>query len=294
MRFANYDGRLTLLDADGLGVDVHRASGAALPWSVPEAYERWSEVLAWARSYSGAGDIVLDEALIGPPSPAPGQMLAVGINYATHAEEAGFPIPEVPMIFPKTAPATAGPFEEIGISTDTVDWEIELAVVIGKPTRSVTVEDAWDHVAGLTVSQDLSERTIQARPQAAPQFSLGKSLPKFGPTGPYLVTLDEVGDPDNLELTCLINGEEVQRGNTSDFIFSVPQVIAYLSWATTLRPGDVILTGTPSGIGATRTPPRFLRIGDVLESRIEGLGAMRHQIVADRAAAEEPQLAGQR
>jgi 2,4-didehydro-3-deoxy-L-rhamnonate hydrolase len=290
MKFGNYEGRLTLIGSDGLGTDVCTASAESLPSAVPEAFERWAEVIEWAEAYDGAGEIEIDDALLGPPTPAPRQVLGVGINYALHAEEAGFEIPEYPMIFPKTAASLAGPYEEIEVSTATVDWEVELGVVIGKLARSVSAGDAWSYVAGLTVAQDISDRGIQLRPQGTPQYSLGKSLPKFGPIGPVLVTADEVDDPEDLELTCLLNGEEVQRGNTNDFIFSIPQVIEYLSWATILYPGDVIMTGTPAGIGATRTPPRFLGAGDVIESRIEGIGAMRHAFVAQDPAIAEPVL----
>jgi 2,4-didehydro-3-deoxy-L-rhamnonate hydrolase len=294
VKFLNYDGRLMLLDDEGRGIDVSKASEGKIPASVPEAYERWDQVVAWAASYAGAGEIEIDEALIGPPSPAPRQTLGVGLNYASHAEESNSPIPEVPMIFPKFFAATAGPYEEIPISTEMVDWEVELAVVISKQARGVGAADVWDYVAGFTVGQDFSERGIQGRPAGAPQFSLGKSLPKFGPIGPALTTLDEFEDPEALDLSCTLNGEVVQRGNTSDFIFTIPQVIEYLSWATVLYPGDVILTGTPSGIGATRKPPVFLAPGDVVESEVAGIGTMRHTFVAEQPKIDEPVLsAGQ-
>ena len=282
MKFLNHDNRLTMLAADGRGIDVNRASDGELPSVPPDAFERWADVVAWASAYQGAADITIEEALIGPPSPQPRQTLGVGLNYAAHAAEGGAGTPELPMIFPKLLASTAGPYEEIPIWTDTVDWEVELAVVIGRYARFVSAGSAWDHVAGLTVGQDLSERTIQNRPTGAPQFSLGKSLPKFGPTGPVLVTLDEIPDPNDLELMCSINGDVVQRGNTGDLIFSVPEVLRYLTATTELYPGDVILTGTPAGIGAARVPPRFLSPGDVLESSITGLGSMRHTLVAER------------
>jgi 2-keto-4-pentenoate hydratase/2-oxohepta-3-ene-1,7-dioic acid hydratase in catechol pathway len=290
MRFGNYGGRLTLIDSEGRGTDVNRASDGKLPSSLPEAYERWADIVEWAKG-QGGGDIEIADGELGAPSPEPRQVMGVGINYALHAEEAGFEIPEVPMIFPKTAASVAGPFDEIEISTETVDWEVELGVVMGKVARNVSAADAWDYIAGLTVAQDISDRGIQLRPAGTPQYSLGKSLPKFGPIGPVLVTLDEVDDPEELELICLVNGEEVQRGNTNDFIFSIPQVIEYLSWATILYPGDVIMTGTPSGIGATRQPPVFLKAGDVVESRIDGIGAMRHVFVAQDPSFAEPTLA---
>jgi 2,4-diketo-3-deoxy-L-fuconate hydrolase len=164
--------------------------------------------------------------------------------------------------------------------------EVELVVVIGRRARRVPGADAWSHVAGLTIGQDLSEREIQFRPSNVPQFTLGKSLPRFGPIGPALVTADAFEDPNDLELGCSINGEEKQRGRTSDFIFSIAELIEYLSAATVLYPGDVIMTGTPSGIGSSRTPPEFLRPGDVIESWVDGIGRMRHTVVADSTKEE--------
>ncbi|MTD59558.1 fumarylacetoacetate hydrolase family protein [Amycolatopsis pithecellobii] len=283
MRFMNHGGRLTLVIDDDRGVDVHRASGGSLPADPAQAFERWADVLAWARTTDAEADVTIRSSEIGPPSPAPRQTLAVGVNYASHAAEAHIDLPEHPMIFDKLRAAVAGPYDTIEMFTDTVDWEIELAVVIGATARRVPASRAWDHVAGLTVSQDLSDRTIQLRPKGTPQYVLGKSLPGFGPTGPVLVTADEFDNPADLELTCLVNGEQVQHARTSDFIFSIEQIIEYLSASTILYPGDVIMTGTPGGIGGTRVPPRFLRIGDVLESRIEGIGTMRHTFAPETA-----------
>jgi len=291
MKFMNYDGRLTLVVSEGRGIDVHRASGGSLPFAVDEAFERWSDVVAWASSTHTEADVHIHPALIGPPSPAPRQTLAVGVNYASHAHEAGIELPEHPMIFDKLRAAIAGPYDDIEISTATVDWEIELAVIIGKTARHVPAAKAWGYVAGLTTAQDLSDRTIQLRPASTPQFVLGKSLPGFGPTGPVLVTIDELDNPDDLELTCLVNGEQVQHARTSDFVFSIPQIIEYLSANTVLYPGDVIMTGTPDGIGGTRKPPRFLQIGDVLESRIEGIGTMRHTFVEASKTSERLEAA---
>jgi 2-keto-4-pentenoate hydratase/2-oxohepta-3-ene-1,7-dioic acid hydratase in catechol pathway len=281
MRFINLGGRATLVDRDGGGIDVERASGGRLPAAPAEALDRWPELLAWASAHEGTGDVGIVDAMIGAPSPAARQIFGVGLNYASHAAESGFELPEQPLIFTKLHASLAGPYDEIPISTDQVDWEVELVVVIGRHARHVRAAEAWEHVAGLTIGQDLSERDIQFRPSNLPQFSLGKSLPRFGPIGPALVTVDEFDDPNDLELVCTVNGEERQRGRTSDFIFSVAELIEYLSALTVLYPGDVIMTGTPSGIGSSRTPPQFLRPGDVVESWIEGIGSMRHAIVRD-------------
>jgi 2,4-didehydro-3-deoxy-L-rhamnonate hydrolase len=281
MRFLNLAGRATLVDHDGRGIDVQRASGGRFPAAPGDALDRWPELQRWTAGYRGEGAVEVVDALLGPPSPAPRQILGVGLNYAEHAAESGLELPEHPLIFTKLHAALAGPFDDIPISTAAVDWEVELVVVIGRRGRLVSAEDAWDHVAGFTVGQDLSERDVQFRPSKLPQFSLGKSLPRFGPIGPALVTVDEFDDPADLELTCAVNGEEMQRGRTSDFIFSIPELIEYLSAVTVLYPGDLIMTGTPSGIGSSRTPPRFLQPGDVLESSIEQIGSMRHMVVRD-------------
>lgn len=286
MRLANHDGRLTLVTEDNRGVDVHRASNGAISASPAEALEQWPAVVRWAQEQGDSPDVEIQDALLGPPSPAPRQVIAVGFNYASHAEEAGTALPEHPAIFAKLHASLAGPFDDVRISTETVDWEVELAVVVSRRARRVRAADAWDYVAGFTIGQDISERDIQLRPKESPQYVLGKSLPGFCPTGPVLVTIDEFEDPYDLELGCWVNGEEVQRGRTADFVFPVPALIEYLSAATELYPGDLILTGTPDGIGATRTPPRFLAPGDVLESRIEGIGSMRQAVVADPAAGQ--------
>lgn len=284
VRFINLAGRMTLADRDGRGIDVERASDGRLPSSPAAALHRWPELREWAARHEGPGDAEIVDAMIGPPSPAPRQILGVGLNYASHAAESGFELPEHPLIFTKLHASLAGPFDDIPISSAAVDWEVELVVVIGRRARRVSAGDAWEHVAGYTIGQDLSEREIQFRPASTPQFTLGKSLPRFGPIGPALVTLDEFEDPSDLELTCTVNGEEMQRGRTSDFIFPIPRLIEYLSAATVLYPGDVIMTGTPSGIGSTRTPPQFLQPGDLLESRIERIGSMRHTVVRDPEA----------
>jgi 2,4-didehydro-3-deoxy-L-rhamnonate hydrolase len=281
MRFVNHAGRMTLVGRDGRGLDVERASAGRLPSAPAAALDRWPELFEWASGQASAGDVDIVDAMLGPPSPAPRQILGVGLNYASHAAESGFDLPEHPLIFAKLHASLAGPFDDLPVSTTAVDWEVELVVVIGRRARRVSAGDAWEHVAGYTVGQDYSERELQFRPSNLPQFSLGKSLPRFGPIGPALVTLEEFEDPSDVELTCTVNGVEMQRGRTSDFIFSIPELIEYLSAATVLYPGDLIMTGTPSGIGSSRTPPRFLQPGDVVESWIQQIGGMRHAVVSE-------------
>jgi 2-keto-4-pentenoate hydratase/2-oxohepta-3-ene-1,7-dioic acid hydratase in catechol pathway len=280
MRFVNLRGRLTLA-RDAAGVDVHDASNGRLPADPHDAFAVWPTVVDWARAYTAPFDLDLRDGPVGPPSPRPTQVFAVGANYADHAAEAGIPKPEVPLVFPKLLPSVAGPYADIVSSASEIDWEIEVVVVMGRRARRVSAEDAWSHVAGITGGQDFSSRDIQMRPAANPQHTLGKSLPGFGPTGPALVTIDEFDDPNDIELACWVNGEEVQRSRTSNLIYSVPEIIAYLSAATTLLPGDVLFTGTPAGVGMARSPQRYLSPGDVVDSYVERVGRMRHRFVEE-------------
>lgn len=283
MRFANYDGRSTLIDGEGRGLDLERASEGRLSADPGEALRRWSDVVSFAGASDVVGDIDIDEQRLGPPSPLARQIFAVGFNYDSHIAEAKSTRAEYPTIFAKLFTSLAGPQEKIPISTGAVDWEVELAIVIGSRARRVSAADAWDHVAGYTVAQDLSEREIQLRPKDSPQYVLGKSLPRFCPTGPTIVTVDEFDEPEDLAISCRLNGEVVQQGRTGEFVYSIPELIEYLSGASELLPGDLILTGTPSGIGATREPPRFLSPGDVLVSEVEGIGSIRQEFTADPA-----------
>jgi 2-keto-4-pentenoate hydratase/2-oxohepta-3-ene-1,7-dioic acid hydratase in catechol pathway len=184
-------------------------------------------------------------------------------------------VPEVPATFTKFPTSLAGPFDEVELVVDTVDWEVELVVVIGRRADRVQAAEAWDHVAGVTVGQDLSDRALQFA--AGMQFSLGKSRRGFGPMGPWVVTPDELDNRDDLALGCSVDGEVVQDGRTSDLVFDVAQLIAELSAVLPLLPGDVIFTGTPSGVGMARQPPRALAPGQVLESWIEGIGTIRNR-----------------
>jgi 2,4-diketo-3-deoxy-L-fuconate hydrolase len=277
MRLGNQGGRLVIVTGDEV-VDVATASEGRFGPDPQSAYEAWADFTSWAaRGPAPTGK--LDEAALGPISPRPRQIFAVGLNYADHAAESGHPLPEYPMIFTKFVTSIAGPYGDIVLPSTNVDWEVELVAVIGWAATGVRAEDAWGHVAGLAVGQDISEREVQRRGQP-PQFSLAKSYPGFGPVGPYLVTLDEAGDPSHLALSCTVNGEVMQDGNTSSMVFTIPELIAYLSGVCTLLPGDLIFTGTPPGVGMGRKPPRYLAPGDVLETTIEGLGTMRHRMIS--------------
>jgi 2,4-diketo-3-deoxy-L-fuconate hydrolase len=278
VRLANVAGRGTLLLGDG-ALDVAEASSGRLPADPQLLLERWDELRAWADAVDlTAAAPSPPAAALGPPSPRPRQVFAIGLNYRAHAAETGAAIPDEPVVFTKFPSCLTGPVTEVAVATAQLDWEAELGVVIGRTTRDVPVESAWDVVAGLTVAQDLSDRALQ-RSGPAPQWSLAKSLDGFGPTGPCLVTPDELTDPDDLELGCEVNGEVVQRSRTSDLIFPVPALLAYLSSRVTLYPGDLVLTGTPSGVALGRPDQPWLRPGDVLRSWVLGVGELRQSFV---------------
>lgn len=269
MRLINLDGRIHLVTAGGV-VDIATASEQRFGPDPQDVYAQWDAFSEWARTAAlpePSGRV----GTIGSPAPAPRQVFAVGLNYDEHATESGFARPEHPVIFTKFVSSITGPSETVQLPAGSVDWEVELVVVMGRGGRHIPEGQAWDHVAGVSVGQDLSERELQhAGP--APQFSLAKSHAGFSPIGPELVTPDELPDRDDLELGAEINGETVQHGRTSQLIFPVPVLIADLSATVELYPGDVIFTGTPSGVGVGRTPPRFLSAGDELRSYITGVG----------------------
>jgi 2-keto-4-pentenoate hydratase/2-oxohepta-3-ene-1,7-dioic acid hydratase in catechol pathway len=274
VKLAVLNDRAVVLDNDGF-VDVDEASQGRFGPDPMTCYERWSSFLAWAAGMSSAVHRALPECpTYGPPAPRPRQAFGVGVNYADHAAEAGMAVPGDPLIFAKFASSIAGQASSLLITVPAVDWEVELVVVMGLTARHVTRQDAWSVVAGLTIGQDISDRQLQLA-GATPQFSLGKSRPGYSPIGPWLVTPDEFDDPDDLAISCTLNGETVQAARTSSLIHDVSSVVSYLSSVVTLMPGDVIFTGTPAGVGFTRTPPRFLASGDVLVSSIEGIGELR-------------------
>jgi 2-keto-4-pentenoate hydratase/2-oxohepta-3-ene-1,7-dioic acid hydratase in catechol pathway len=276
MRVASVDGRAVLLHGEGI-VDVAAASRGLLPADPQLVYEHWDEVRALADRVVAA-EAPLDVHALRAPVPRPRQVFAIGLNYAAHAAEAGLDAPTFPPTFTKFPTCLTGPDATVELPSPFVDWEVELVVVIGRLAYEVAEGNGWQHVAGLTVGQDLSERIVQTRPPA-PQFSLGKSFPGFGPIGPWVITPDELDSPDDLALGCTVNGEEVQKSRTSDLVFGVDALVHHLSSITPLLPGDLIFTGTPSGVGGTRTPPRFLAPGDELVSTIEGIGTIHTHMV---------------
>ncbi len=275
MKIANLDGHLVLVLPDGV-VDVAAASGGRFGPDPMSAYDDWSAFVAWAAGATATTG-PLDETRLRCPVPRPRQVFGIGLNYRSHAEESGMAVPSVPATFTKFLSSLAGPFDDIPIVGDTVDWEVELVAIVGIEADHVSEADAWPHIAGLTVGQDVSDRTLQFA--AGMQFSLGKSRPGYGPMGPWVVTPDEVPDPNDLGLGCSVDGETVQDARTSDLIFSIPSLVAELSAVLPLLPGDVIFTGTPAGVGMSRKPPRALQPGQLVESWIEGIGTIRNRCV---------------
>jgi 2,4-didehydro-3-deoxy-L-rhamnonate hydrolase len=204
-------------------------------------------------------------------------VFAIGLNYRSHAAESNLELPSAPVVFTKFPSCLNGPFGDVVLSGTSVDWEVELVVVIGRGGRKVAEADAWSHVAGLTLGQDISDRQLQMMGNPA-QFSLGKSYDGYGPIGPAVVSLDAFDDPDDVGLWCEVSGERMQEARSSDLIFGVPALIAYLSSVCTLGPGDLIFTGTPGGVGMGRG--RFLAESDVIASGAEVIGEMRNRCVA--------------
>ncbi len=278
MRIANIDGRLTTF-VDGVAVDVADASEGRFAADAQAVYECWNEFVAWGLSVGASGGGPLDAAMLDSPAPRPRQVFGIGLNYRAHALEGPYGVPDVPAVFTKYPSCIVGARQVVEIPAPTTDWEVELVVVMGRRAHRVSATDGWAHVAGLTIGQDLSERTLQ-RAGTAPQFGLGKSFPGFGPMGPWLVTPDEFVDADDLALSCRLDGEVMQDSRTSDLVFSVPQLIEYVSAAVPMLPGDVMFTGTPAGVGFARKPPRFLRSGATLVSEIEGIGSLTTRFVA--------------
>ncbi|WP_344615852.1 fumarylacetoacetate hydrolase family protein [Dactylosporangium salmoneum] len=276
MRIFNLDHRLALGVGHDRAADVEKASDGRFGADVQAVYERWDEFAGWARAYDGPGELAVEPGRLGPPVPRPPQVFAIGLNYRDHAAEAGLALPERPLVFTKFPASITGPHGNIARPAGSVDFEVELVAVIGRRAERVPAARAWEHVAGLTAGQDLSERELQSA-GPTPQFSLGKSFAGFAPIGPALVTVDEFADPDDIAIGCDVNGEAMQRGRTADMIFTIPQLVEHLSAVLPLLPGDLIFTGTPKGVGIARRPPRLLQVGDELTTRIEGIGEMRHR-----------------
>lgn len=271
-RFANVGGRSALVDSDGGWFDASRVSGGLIR---PEPMEAWLQLEDLHRAAAAIGksdpDGPVGDADLRPPIPAPRSVFAVGLNYRSHAQESDMDVPSVPLIFTKFPSCLNGPNDPIILGGSTDDYEAELVVVIGKGGRDISPKEAWDHVGGLTVGQDISDRTLQFAATPA-HFDLGKSRDTYGPIGPVVVSTDSFPFQGDLRITCDINGERRQDDRTSNLVFDIPTLISYLSGILTLSPGDLIFTGTPEGIGAASL--RFLVDGDVISTTIEGIGTL--------------------
>ena len=275
-RLAQVDGRAALV-AHGAVYDLETVSGGTMspdPMLAVGHADRLAEIAAQLEGHPPTAR--LDDVVLEAPVPRPGQVFAVGLNYRAHAAEAEMEVPSHPVIFTKFPSCITGPTADVLLRSDRCDYEGELVVVIGREARNVAKADAWRHVAGLTVGQDVSDRKVQFLAKPA-HFSLGKSFDTFGPTGPVVVGPGALENPADLHLTTRVNGEVRQDDRTSSMIFDVPLLVAYLSRVATLRPGDLIFTGTPEGIGAMKR--LYLQDGDVVETTIEGIGTMRNRCV---------------
>lgn len=238
-----------------------------------------SRLITWLSANIDNCPVIAENERLGAPVARPSKIVCIGLNYASHAKESGMDLPKEPVLFFKSTTAVCGPNDDVIIPKNSVktDWEVELAVVIGKRASYVSEEEAMDHVAGYTIHNDVSEREFQLEREG--QWVKGKSNDTFAPLGPWLVTSDEVKDPHNLNLWLKLNGETMQDSNTSDLVFKIPKLISYTSQFMTLLPGDIISTGTPFGVGLGLNPQRYLVPGDIMELGIDGLGVSRQKAV---------------
>ena len=264
-----------LIDQDGQLRDL---SGVIVDFTADQLSD---EALAKLKEIDQAALPVVDgNPRLGVPVAHVGKYIAIGINYTDHAEEAKMRIPREPIVFMKAVTCLCGANDDIILPIDSkkTDWEVELGIIIGKKAQYVSEEDALDYVAGFCVTNDLSEREFQI--ERGTQWDKGKGCDTFGPVGPWLVTRDEVPNPQNLDVYLDVNGERMQKGNTDKMIFSAAKIVSYLTHFMTLLPGDVIATGTPPGVGMARDPQVFLKPGDVVVTGIEGLGEQRQIVTA--------------
>ena len=274
---------------DNQVLNLAQASGGELPNDMRSFIEAGDAALQKAQSLVERGaataGVALDSVKLLAPISNPSKLIAIGLNYMDHVRETGAKVPTLATMFTKYTSAIIGPGDEIRwdpAHTSKVDWEAELAVVIGKRASKVKEEDAFDYILGYMNCHDVSARDLQS--ERGDQWIMGKSLDTFCPLGPYLVTKDEIADPHALSIKCLVNGQAMQNSSTRELIFKIPYLIAYLSRGITLNPGDVITTGTPDGVGAFRKPPIFLKNGDVVTVEVEGLGQLTNTCVEEPSA----------
>ena len=270
---------------ENYALDVAEASDGRFGPDPMSVFDDWEGFHDWAKKYDDSAT-AYDTKQTKPfkyeeldcPVPHPSQVFAIGLNYADHASETSHDLPETPLVFTKYQSSLAGPTAEIPLVEGRCDWEVELVVVMGRTARNIPEGDAEAHIAGFSVGQDVSERVSQMAGER-PQFNLAKSHPNFSPLGPAVVTLDELDDPWNLGIRCRRNRKFVQDANTNLMIHKIPKLVAFLSSICELRAGDLIFTGTPSGVGVGMDPPQFLQPGDHLVSSIAGVGEIRNRCI---------------
>ena len=287
MRIASRLGRSVVVEGS-LYADIEKASKGAFGPRIDDLYENWQGFLGWAAESGPSPDQPFEVSELDAPVQRPRQVFGIGLNYLEHAAESGVNVPTSATVFTKFPTCLVGPTAAIELPSTQCDWEVELVAVIGRTADRVSEADAWNYVAGVTVGQDISERAVQLS-GPVPQFSLGKSYRTFGPIGPWLVTPDELARPDDLELQCSVAGRVLQKGRTSQMVFSVSQLIAQISTVCPMLPRDLLFTGTPPGVGMARKPQEYLKPGTTLISEIEGIGKLLNPVVAGHGY---PQSAG--
>lgn len=275
-RLATVKERAVLIANDGV-YDLERHGGGRFSADPMEAIARHGELHEITAALKDKPDAPLSSTVLGVCVPRPQKIFGIGLNYRSHAEESGMELPQTPLVFTKFPSCLVGPTSDVIVYGPTTDWEAELVVVIGTRARDIAAADAWKAIAGITCGQDVSERMTQfaAKP---PHFDLGKSYDTYGPIGPAVVSLDQFSNPSDLAITCDVNDTRRQDARTSDLIFAIPELIAYISAICTLEPGDLIFTGTPAGVGASSKT--FLKPGDTITTSIEGIGTMTNRCVA--------------
>ncbi len=284
MRLATVEGPtgpIIIAERDGQLVHLHDAD-TRLPRSLADILAAWPDIRPEVeQAAQRAAPLPAPPVRWYAPIPSPQKIICIGLNYADHAAETGAAVPEEPVVFCKFATTVIGHLEPIELPRESrqVDYEAELVVVIGKGGRHIRAEDAWNHVAGLTCGHDVSARDWQ-KGKPGGQWLLGKSFDTFAPMGPFLVTADEFTPPIELDIRMTVSGEVLQDSNTRQLIFTIEELIAYLSQVVTLRPGDVLFTGTPPGVGMARKPPRFLKAGDVAQVSIERIGTLENPVIS--------------
>jgi 2-keto-4-pentenoate hydratase/2-oxohepta-3-ene-1,7-dioic acid hydratase in catechol pathway len=284
MRFVTFESggkaRPGLLTANDSLVDLSAAGFSTLLDVIEAGADGRSKAQAFAATASGENTYSLSSVKLLAPIPKPRKLICVGLNYRDHAAETGSPIPDVPTIFNKFATAVIGPGADIVLPkvSKSPDYEAEFAFIVGIGGRHITAQDWQKHMFGYTIINDVSARDYQ---RATTQWLMGKTFDTFAPMGPWIVTADEIADPHNLNIQLEINGETLQNSNTRELIFKIPDLIAFLSSVFTLEPGDIVSTGTPSGVGVARKPQRFLRPGEEVTVKIQGIGELTNPVVAE-------------